>query len=493
MFSVSRVKGCMAMCPFFTAPKPRSLIFFFSVLLWTGCSTLTHYPDEMANALQDYEVGELEKAYRAVEKKTRGGLDQLTYTLESALIKHTEGELEESNKIFSLAEQHIRQQEEKAVISVSRTAGQGASILVNEKTIPYSGEPFEKVLVHAYKALNYLMLRQYEDARVEVRRVYARQIENRERHKKELEQVENEAREKGVRPEEYFPQISSYYADQSRIGGRVANLYEDAFAYYLSALVYEMNGEYNDAHIDLKKVQSLRPGIPWVENDLLRTAKRAGIYDEYNRWEKSLGRKVQEPRQNDGEIILFFECGMAPCKTQLKIPLFIPDIGVVSLAFPKYELLPNRIDRAALFHEDGTCLGRTTSLTDIEAIAIRNLQDRMSILVIKQILRTLAKGTVAMVALDQQGSAGVAGAVLSSIYNVVTEQADLRSWLTLPQNIQAVRVTIPSGTQQLVLCLESHGGMCIEKRPFSVQVKPGRFLFLDARCSTTNLIAFHIQ
>jgi hypothetical protein len=370
----------------------------------------------MEHSLQTFEAGRLDEASQSLEKKTKGGLDQLVYTLEDATVSHTEGKLAESNKGFSDAEALIRNQEQKAVISASQTAAQGASILLNEKTIPYGGEPFEKVLVNTYKALNYLLLGEFEDARVEVRRSFARQKENRERHAKELQEMEDQAQRKRIRSQEYYREISSRYGDQAAIGQRVANLYEDPFAYYLSALVYELNGEYNDSYVDLKRVQTLYPGIPCVENDLLRAAKRSGMRDELRRWERTLGRTVKEPQSTEGELVLIFECGMAPRKTEIKIPLFIPNVGVIAIAFPKYEVLPNRIDHAALFTQEGSLLGKSYTFTDLEAIAIKNLEDRMPILILKQVLRAAAKATVTKVVSDQNGQTSGAGLPCREIY-----------------------------------------------------------------------------
>ena len=107
---------------YLTAPRPKSLLLYSLLLLWTGCSTLTHYPNQMEHPIRDFEAGRLEQAYRAVQKKANAGLDRLVYTLEGAMIEHTEGKLDQSNKEFSGAEQLIRAQEEKAVISASGTA-----------------------------------------------------------------------------------------------------------------------------------------------------------------------------------------------------------------------------------------------------------------------------------------------------------------------------------------------------------------------------------
>ena len=113
------------------------------------------------------------------------------------MILHTRGRPEESNAVFDEAERVIRHHEEKAVLSLSKGSAQVGSLLVNEKTLPYRGEPFEKVLVNTYKAANYLLLHDYEGARVEIRRSFARQKENERKNPPQPAGVETEWSQKG--------------------------------------------------------------------------------------------------------------------------------------------------------------------------------------------------------------------------------------------------------------------------------------------------------
>ena len=247
-------------------------------LILVACSTLTHYPVETQDLISDFEGGSSEEAFGQADKRSKKGLNRLAYLLEGGMILHTRGDLEASNAEFEEAEAVIRHYEEKAVVSLSKGTGQAGSIFVNEKTLPYTGEPFEKVLVNTFKASNYLFLHDYEGARVEIRRSFARQKENERMRQEEYERAEEEAKKRGISSRRVFRAVDVHYQDQSEIVRRAKNLYEDAFAYYLSAIVYELNREYNDAYIDLKKVQDLRPGVPYVENDLLRMAKRSGLW-----------------------------------------------------------------------------------------------------------------------------------------------------------------------------------------------------------------------
>jgi len=473
-----------------TRPRNFARLACLLPLILVACSTLTHYPVETQDLISNYEGGRSDKAFEQADKRSKKGLNRLAYLLEAGMILHTQGRLEASNAEFSEAEEVMRHHEEKAVVSLSKGTAQAGSIFVNEKTLPYAGEPFEKVLVNTFMALNYLLLYDYEGARVEIRRSFARQKENERLRQKEYERLEDEAKRRGISSRQVFRAVDFHYQDQKEIVRRAKNLYEDAFAYYLSAIVYELNREYNDAYIDLKKAQDLRPGVPYVENDLLRMAIRSGLSDELK---ENVNRPGRQPRmwdeEQEGDVLIFFGSGMAPRKTQIKISIPIPDVGFIPLAFPKYETVPNPVQYGALYDRQGHLYGRTFVLTDLEAIAIRNLDDQMTTLALKQVLRSAIKGAMAKTARDQ---GGWAGELAANLYNVITEQADLRCWQTLPQNMQVARVFLPSGRHELVFALHGQTGGRVQQREFVLDIRPGETIFVSARSGPWDLIGFNV-
>ncbi len=463
--------------------------FLPSLLVPCGCAVITEYPRQMHASLVDFEAGRLVASYQAVEKDYGQRLNQLLYLLEGGMILHSKGALAESNEVFTRAEQIIRNHRERAVISLGQSTAQLGSLLVNEKTLPYQGEPFEQVLLHTFKATNFLFMGDHEGARVEIRRSFAVQQENRRLHEKELERLEREAARTGIRSNVLLPDVERHYRDQAEIVSRAANPYEDPFAYYVSALVYEMNREYNDALIDLRRVESLRSGVPFVQNDLLRMARLAGIPDTVPRSIPSALEPRLIHRETEGELLFIFACGMAPRKREIRVNLPIPNVGIVSLAFPKYESIPGRIQRAALYTGGGRKLAETCILTDVEALLFRNLMDRMPILLLKQAIRAAAKGALAKTATDQGGALGT---LLASAYNLVTEQADLRSWLTLPRNIQAARFPLAAGRHELRLVFLDASGRSLEERTVALEILPGRMSVLNARSGSTGVIDTHV-
>jgi hypothetical protein len=91
-------------------------------------------------------------------------------------------------------------------------------------------------------------------------------------------------------------------------------------------------------------------------------------------------------------------------------------------------------------------------------MARRSLKDDMPGIVGRNIVRAIAKGVIQKEAGDR---GGLFGSLLAAAFTVVTEQADERSWRTLPASISIGRAQIPSGKHQLTLA-DSQGVQALE-------------------------------
>ena len=85
---------------------------------------------------------------------------------------------------------------------------------------------------------------------------------------------------------------------------------------------------------------------------------------------------------------------------------------------------------------------------DVGALAAKDLKERLPGMLVRQTLRATAKYNLQKEANDNYGALG---AFATQIYNLVSEQADRRSWLTLPAYAQATRVSLPQGEHTLLL------------------------------------------
>jgi len=82
----------------------------------------------------------------------------------------------------------------------------------------------------------------------------------------------------------------------------------------------------------------------------------------------------------------------------------------------------------------------------VQALAVKSLKEKIPGMVVRHLLRSAAKAALQIEARD---TAGIAGMIFSSFYNVISEKADLRSWLTLPRDVQIMRNYLSAGIHHL--------------------------------------------
>ena len=71
-------------------------------------------------------------------------------------------------------------------------------------------------------------------------------------------------------------------------------------------------------------------------------------------------------------------------------------------------------------------------------------------MVTRQAIRLVAKEQIRQ---QMRKSAGDVGNILASLYNIASEKADTRSWSSLPDSVQLMRISVPTGKQQLAFSL----------------------------------------
>ena len=439
--------------------------------LLAGCSTFSRYPEGMEQTtLTPLRTGKKTGYARTFEKRTQGR-DQVLFALEMGRTAQLEGNFAESRAAFEKASAATQAQDEKAVVSASGAASQGAAVLVNDKAIPYRAPPYERTLLHHYQALNYLATNDLVGASVEVRRANREQEEARARHEQEI------ARAKAADPkapeETRDPQLGKVYAGLDELAGDVKYSFQNAATFYLSAVVWEMLGERNDAYIDYKKALEIHPENPYLQQDVIRLGKRLGMREDVEDFLKRFPAAAQTPADGDGvlqdkaRLVVFYEEGLAPQKTEMSVayPLSSANsLGVIAL--PSYAAVPPPPVPVGV-SASGRLLGHTAPICQVSALAARALGEQMPGILTRQVARAVAKGVATKVAHDQGGEFAE---LVATLYNVFSEQADLRSWLTLPAHIQVLSAWVEPGTRAVSLANPAGGTLWTDK----VTLKAGK-------------------
>ena len=85
----------------------------------------------------------------------------------------------------------------------------------------------------------------------------------------------------------------------------------------------------------------------------------------------------------------------------------------------------------------------------LQSLATKELKDNLPGLVTRQALRLVAKEQLRQ---NMKKSGGDVGNILASLYNVASEKADTRSWSSLPDNVQIMKLdNITVGHKKLVI------------------------------------------
>ncbi|MCC7261955.1 MAG: hypothetical protein IT369_05450 [Candidatus Latescibacteria bacterium] len=447
----------------------RTGIWAALLLVLAGCAA--GYSSLMRAPLKRLERRDYEGALVRLEKP-EGKTNKLLYRLERGLIFHYQGQYAASNQEFEKAETLI---DELYTRSVSR---QLASLITNDAVIPYSGEEFERAYIHYYRALNYLSLGFPDDALVECRKANLR------------------------------------LADYAQAADYQLSYKNDAFIQYMTGLFYEAQGEWNDAYVSYQDAeqgyqaaqQAFGLQIPsTLPADLARLAGRLGFAEDRETYVERYHLKSQDLAQpGGGQVVVFVEQGFVARKRQheIQVPLLKNDdthevwnlsdqlcyryyhphpfYGSVDywlrVALPVYQPLPSQIQAARL--SGGGRQAQGVLVADLDAIAIKTLQEKENSILAKTLARALSKYLLTKKVEKENEVLGV----LFNWIGFATESADTRSWLSLPSRVSLVRFSLPPGTQDLTLELLDTRGQTVETQVFpAVQVAAGKTLFLNYR------------
>ena len=235
------------------------------------------------------------------------------------------------------------------------------------------------------------------------------------------------------------------------VAGTVKNSFQNAYTFYVSGFIYELLNQPNDAYIDYKKALEIYPHNTYLQKDVVRLATRLEMSEELERLKKRYPAQgsqfVTAPGAGSGEILVLFEDGLVPQKKEVKIPIPISRVGLVSIAFPVYREKWSVQIPLQIFNNN-ELIGSTEPICDVRALAVKALREKEPVMATRQIIRAIAKGATAAAA---RQSLGDIGQIAVNIWNLVSENADLRSWLTLPANAQIMRASLPAGSYKLAL------------------------------------------
>ncbi len=427
--------------------------FIIPTLLFLMVSCKTYFEKSMqtrdAIVTYQYQTALNDVAGNKFLKKKR---NSLLYHLELGRLFHLNRNYSESNKHFNYADDLME--------SYQSSLGDFAiSVIANSNSKKYRAEPFEKILIHYYKALNYSYLNQTEDALVEARRMNLKEMQLGENGKKKYR--------------------------------------NDPFGHLLMGQIYERAKDYDNAFIAYRNAteafndegSKLGVEIPYqLKIDLLRSAYLSNRGGELEHYENEFGFKYKHSKSEFGEVILYWENGLAPYKVEkqyvftlvggagnfyftdqnnsMQIPFAgninnpsdLAGLAGLRVALPDYREVPKYyISNSSITVNNQPIRNRLEASENIDILAEKTLKERF----VKDLtthLTKLALNKIAQMALQSDSTQEMqALGMIVGAAGFISEKADTRNWQSLPSMLNYTRVPLTKkGTNAIELTLINH-------------------------------------
>lgn len=427
----------------------KTLIILLFIILLSGCSSssfsdlFTNYNRQMQGVKQAQQQGNFQQAIDSIPvRNSHDGTYNLSL-LEKARLQYLANKTKQSQQNFEQAYQLTQQAQQAAKIEFSRGIENVAAVMSNDNAMRYDIPLYEQSMLHSYQALNYLIKQDLSGALVEVRRANLVQENALQNNRNSIYHQQEKMAEQS---------LAKQYPTMNNTIGNVKNGFQNAYTFYLSALLYEAEEQYNDAYIDYKKALEIYPNNSYLQKDVWRLALNLQMTNDIAVFKRSLPKTITDKKIANklGHVVIIIENGIINAKQEisLNLPIFTNhgDLRFYSLALPSYQNDLKFYSPLGLTYQGKNY--QSEEIVRLQSLAAKQLRDQMPAIAVRQIARLVAKEEMRQ---QMARKGGDVGNIFASIYNIASEKADTRSWSTLPDNIHILRFSLPSGDHQLAL------------------------------------------
>lgn len=445
-------------------------------IFFVACAnkSMTRY-EELSEPL---EKGGFPAAIDKVVKKQDdlyGSNSEFLYHFDLATLYHYNGDWKKSADEFEKAKQVY---EDLYTRSVSNEA---AAVLTNDNMRPYRARPFEVLALYEMNIINYLAMKDIDGALVEVR---AADIALQQLYQKNNKKV-NDA----------------------------------GFLRYLIAIVYDMEGEKDDAAISYYKTAQAYEEDPCklpaeAQAFIADYLKQRGREDDLKSLKFPNSGTVQTPeaaRNANGEIIVVGYAGHSAILGEWmlsgtyvrggvlnlmgksaetgkveSITLPAPAISTsarggttvsITIALPERKSIKSQVHNLEVKLDDYPGIFKPEVVADISKNLDKNLSEEKSTTLTRTAIRVATRTFAAQEAKKAMETDNVWLNLLTNIGTDVAaaqmEQADLRVGLFLPNDIRMSRLPAAPGMHKVSVIAANEYGNAVKRFDYTVNVKPG--------------------
>lgn len=357
---------------------------------------------------------------RALDRLERqsGTRSALLYLLEAGRLLELAGKTEEARRVLAEADAFLEAERMRATFTVRGGAAQIASLATNDQALPYRGHLYERVMLSTYQALNELGSGDVEAARIALNKGLRDMRWGSENLEALSRQESARLEQQGIGTAGLPPLLDPAYP-----AANPRHSSDNAFVYYLSGLLHEVRGDRDRAAIDYRNALAFNPGSVPLQHAL----------EALDGVEKGTGR-----------VVLIHESDWVSPKIPFSFSIFVRDRSY-TWSLPSYADMPYY----AIYPESFLRLGSERPLLhpvlNLEAVVRRAHEEAMPGILLRQALRVAAKQELQAEAEEADPFLGFA----ASIYSILSDGPDLRSWQSLPSVIYLADLTMPAGTYPL--------------------------------------------
>jgi hypothetical protein len=449
-------------------------------LALAGCGSVMTRKDQFKSINDNFSRRDFSAALAQIEK-SKGEYyeekDRVMYYLDAGLLSHYAGLYDKSNGYLSKAETGI---EELFTASVSKA---GASLLLNDNVLDYSGEDYEDIYLNVFKALNYIHLDKWDDAIVEIKRINNKLSLLEDKYKKLAEEY-NKGKDATIK---------------MRTGTN--NFYNSALGRYISLLIYRGEGAQDSARIDRDKIKeafSREANLyPFAPPDL--TAALAQTANARVNFICFTGRNPQKSaftlrlHSENNLLVIVPSAENSQFEEEFKGFAAVPWPGLSGDYYFKFQL-PRMVTPGSAAEKVRIRLSGAKEtviqgqrIESLERIAKFTFDVKKPLIYLKTILRTVGKGLVAAEAkkgIHRETKNALLGDLLSLATDAtvdLSENADLRIARFFPAQAIIAETALPSGKYKVVIEYLNHdGGVLFSDDRGDMEIKKAELTLVES-------------
>ncbi len=436
------------------------------IILTSGCSSIIDARKQKKPYMDDYYSGDVTRAAAELSEKSDDRADtgdELMWLLDAGTANYTAEQYQKSLQLFEKSESLIQEFDARAVVNARGVGAEIGSTITNANALPYRGMYLDRIMLNAYKALNYFAINDASGAHVELRRMREAQQQVVRQFDDELRASEQEIQEYNLQNQQKSrslgnrnttvpfstiiknPVVNEAYTVSEAKANKLYGSLGNPFVSYFSAMGYLMENNYGEALVDFRNLYKMIPNNKLIQRDYVTAAKRIGseIPVEIEGIEP-----FAYPLNNKIVYVVLFN-GRAPALKQEKFQLILPYVGYTGIAFPRYEYFSPQLqglDVAYKLNKQQESV-KTEQIADFDAIMSQEYHNKLPAMVTRLVISTLAKElasyAIVQAARRSNNGAGLGALVLTGMFKYLFNTADTRGWETLPKEVQVTHFPIP--------------------------------------------------